>query len=29
MPEMDGIETATKLLELDPSLKIVACTGNR
>lgn len=29
MPEMDGIETATKLLELDSSLKIVACTGNR
>jgi DNA-binding LytR/AlgR family response regulator len=29
MPEMDGIETAAKLLEFDPSLRIVACTGHR
>lgn len=29
MPEMDGIETATKLLDLDSSLKIIACTGHR
>ncbi|CAD8133081.1 unnamed protein product [Paramecium octaurelia] len=29
MPEMDGLETAKKLLEQDASLKIIACTGNR
>lgn len=29
MPEMGGIETATKLLEFDSNLKIIACTGNR
>ncbi|CAD8056430.1 unnamed protein product [Paramecium sonneborni] len=29
MPDMDGMETANRLLEFDKSLKIVACTGNR
>ncbi|CAK88233.1 unnamed protein product (macronuclear) [Paramecium tetraurelia] len=29
MPVMDGMETANRLLDIDKSLKIVACTGNR
>lgn len=29
MPVMNGIDTAKKLLEFDPSLKIVACSGYR
>ncbi|CAD8139213.1 unnamed protein product [Paramecium octaurelia] len=29
MPEMDGLETAMKLLQFDSSLMIIACTGNR
>ncbi|CAD8043106.1 unnamed protein product [Paramecium primaurelia] len=29
MPEMDGLETAKKLLQFDGSLMIIACTGNR
>ncbi|CAD8061250.1 unnamed protein product [Paramecium sonneborni] len=29
MPIMDGLQTAKKLLDFDPSLKIIACTGNR
>ncbi|CAD8047893.1 unnamed protein product [Paramecium primaurelia] len=29
MPGMDGMETANRLLDIDKTLKIVACTGNR
>lgn len=29
MPGMNGIETANRLLDIDKSLKIIACTGNR